>query len=210
MPNGFPPKGVAGLDRERIQRPEVCFGEPKQRAPAEPGDHERRNTTSAAPTPVASARRPEASLIQAVRISGEAPSSTAGTNIWTNQLNSELRDADLGQKAARDGEQRALLRRGMVILKIAEARVENGSAGGPRFYRAIRVGGRFVHRLDDTRAGMDIPAERAMASKGGFAVRNHMSLASIPPCARLAFAGEVPSIARRLVVRIRFSKALEQ
>ena len=43
VPNGFPPKGVAGLDRERIQRPEVCFGEPKQRAPAEPGDHERRN-----------------------------------------------------------------------------------------------------------------------------------------------------------------------
>jgi hypothetical protein len=49
-----------------------------------------------------------------------------------------------------------------------------------------------------------------MASKGGFAVKNHMSLASIPPYARLAFAGEVHSIARRLVVRLRFSKALEQ
>jgi hypothetical protein len=49
-----------------------------------------------------------------------------------------------------------------------------------------------------------------MGPRGGFAVRKHMSLVSIPPRARVASADEVHPFARSLAVSIRFPKAFEQ
>ncbi len=145
MPQRLAPERVARLDRERVQRPEVGLAEAEQRTPADPSNRQDRQNHDSRADP----RR----LGEAV--GGLADPGPKDERRETEQDGrqqdrddpgeQELRQADFGEQAAGDRQQRALLGGGMVALHVAEARIENWPCAFGRKARSIgRVTG-IVH-----------------------------------------------------------------
>ena len=116
---------VSRLDPERVERPEILLGRAKQRAPAEPArkrhaeQHQRGANSGQFEDADKRRRQPRRSRSAALR-----PRSPPAARSRRSRR-AELRQADLGEKAAGDRQKRLLLRARGVVLGVAVARIED-------------------------------------------------------------------------------------
>ena len=130
MPDRLAPERVAGLHRERVQRPEIRLGEPEQRAPAVDRDRRRGDHDDH--------RADLGRLVEAVRRLADPrrqdqrreAEQNRGREDLDRPGDGELGQADLAEQASGDREQRALLGRRVIALEIAETRIDQRRGSG--------------------------------------------------------------------------------
>ena len=145
MPQRLAPECVAGLDRKRVQRPEVLLRHAKQGSPAEPGDGKgdendqdgARSGGLRETDPRFSDPGGESERRKAEQHGRQQDRERPGEK--------ELRQADLGEQAAEHRQKRALFRGGPVVPHVAPPRIENQRRGTAREARSIGFGGGIVH-----------------------------------------------------------------
>ena len=130
MPDQFSPESVAGLDGERVQRPEVRLGEPKQWTPTESrddhgGKHDERRANPCRFRETAGGLADPGRQDQR-----REPQENRRQQDLDEPAEGELGQADLAEKAARNRQQRALLGRRMIVLEVAEAGIEIDAPAG--------------------------------------------------------------------------------
>ena len=144
MPQRFAPERIAGLHRERVQRPEIFLDHSKQGTPAEPGNRkgnkndqdESRSRGLCKTDPGFSDPGGQHDRSQAEQHRGQQDREHPGEH--------EFGQADFGKKTAEDREKRALPRGGLVVLHVAASGIDNPISGA-REGRSIVFGGRVVH-----------------------------------------------------------------
>ena len=118
------PERVSGLDGERVQRPEVCFRQAEQWAPTDPGDRQEGDEGDRGADPRRLGEPVRGLADPAAEHERREAEQDGGQEHRRRPGEDKLRQADLGNEAAGDGEKRALLRGGAVVLHVAEARIE--------------------------------------------------------------------------------------
>ena len=145
VPQRLAPERIAGLDRERVQRPEVFLRHAKQGAPAEPGDGKgdendqdgSRSRGLGETDPGFSDPGGQSERREAEQHGGQEDRERQGER--------ELGQADFGEKTAENRKKRALLGGGPVVLHVAAPGIEDRLAGTAREARSIVFGGGVVH-----------------------------------------------------------------
>ncbi len=133
VPKRLAAERVDRLDRDGVERPEAMLDGAEQRPPAEPAGHDHRHEQEQ--------RQDVADPRGDLGRQGRKPAGDderrdaqqqAGQHDEQTPRCDQLRQADLGQQAAGDGEQRALLGAGRVVLDVAEAWIDEWSHGSGR------------------------------------------------------------------------------
>ena len=108
----FAAERVAGLHGERVQRPEIRLGDPKQRPPSDPPHgSDRKQDEYRSPARLRSGQvDPEAFASQADARSGAKPKQHCRQHDRERPGEQQLRQADFGQQASGDREERPLPR----------------------------------------------------------------------------------------------------
>ena len=143
MSDQLTPEGVTGLHRERVQRPEIPLGQPKQRRPAEPGHDQSDEHDERRPDDAGRLGEPAGRFAEP---GGQNERRRAQKDRRQQDLDDpterELGDADLAEQTARDRKEGALLRRRVVVLEVAKTGIEDRRLGS-----LVGIGNCFVHGL---------------------------------------------------------------
>ena len=124
MTYGFAAKRVGRLNGQGIERPEIRFGGPQQRPPADPSqsgdcDEEQRGPQTRLPDELDRGRGQPGRGHQRRQSKKDARHQDR-----SHPGEQQLGQADFGEQAPGDGKKRPLLRAGGIVLRVAPARIE--------------------------------------------------------------------------------------
>ncbi len=132
MPDRLAAQGISRLNAKRVERPEILLGRAEQRTPAEPArkrhaeQHERGADSGQFEKPGKDVANP------CRRHQRRYSQNRRRRHDRRDPREHEFRQADLGQEAAGDREQRLLLRARGVVFGVAVARIEDRAPGNRR------------------------------------------------------------------------------
>ena len=130
MTQRFAGERVAGLHGERVERPEIGLGNPKQRPPSDPSQRDDRDKASAVPIPVSAASRCDSFRKPGGRQQRRQTQQHCRQQQQHRPGEQQLGQTDFDQQAAGDGEQGPLPGTGGIVLDIALARIDQHAVPG--------------------------------------------------------------------------------
>ena len=125
MPDRLAAQSVSRLNANRVERPEIRFRDPQQRAPADPAGERDDEQNQRRADPANSSARTKTPPTQAVAMSGARPRMTAGATIDASHASRSFVRLISASRPAGDRQQRLLLRARGVVLDVAVARIED-------------------------------------------------------------------------------------